>query len=96
LKDDAVPKEAPPTDVEMPEVRPPEPTVDSVASLRDALMEHGTTDPVINLILNSGIGSITDLSATSADQLATITGLGKREAEALLMAIQKKVWFSDI
>ncbi len=96
LKDDAVAKEAPPADVEMPEVRPPEPTVDSVASLRDVLMEHGTTDPVINLILNSGIGTTTDLAATSADQLVTITGLNKREAEELLMAVQKKIWFSDI
>ena len=96
LKEDAVAKEVTPIDAEMPEVRAPEPTADSVASLRDILIEHGTTDPVINLILNSGIGSTTDLTATSADQLATITGLGKREAEALLMAVQKKIWFSDI
>ncbi|MGY5880843.1 MAG: helix-hairpin-helix domain-containing protein [Candidatus Thorarchaeota archaeon] len=96
LKEDAEPKEGSPVDAEMPEVHAPEPTADSVASLRDVLMEHGTTDPVINLILNSGIGTTTDLAATSADQLATITGLDKRQAEELLMAVQKKIWFSDI
>lgn len=96
LKEDTVTKEGPPVDTEMPEVHAPKPTADSVASLRDVLMEHGTTDPVINLILNSGIGTTTDLAATSADQLATITGLDKHQAEELLMAVQKKIWFSDI
>ena len=80
----------------MPDVKPPTPTADSVAMLREALIENGTTDPVINLILNSGIGSIDDLVATSADQLANLTGMGKREAEALLMSVQKKAWFGDI
>ncbi|TFG27925.1 helix-hairpin-helix domain-containing protein [Candidatus Thorarchaeota archaeon] len=96
LKKDSVAKGGESVDVEMPDVHAPEPTADSVASLRDILIEHGTTDPVINLILNSGIGTITDLAATSADQLATITGQGKREAEELLRAVQKKIWFSDI
>ncbi|MFW9844580.1 MAG: helix-hairpin-helix domain-containing protein [Candidatus Thorarchaeota archaeon] len=96
LKEDTAAKVGSPIDSEMPEVSPPEPTVASVASLRDVLMEQGTSDPVINLILNSGIGTTTDLAATSADQLATITGLDKRQAEELLMAVQKKIWFSDI
>ncbi|TFH07245.1 MAG: helix-hairpin-helix domain-containing protein [Candidatus Thorarchaeota archaeon] len=96
LKEDTVTKGGSPIDAEMPEIHAPKPTADSVASLRDILMEHGTTDPVINLILNSGIGTTTELAATSADQLAIITGLGKREAEDLLMAVQKKIWFGDI
>lgn len=96
LKEDAGAKEKSAIDAEMPDVKPPEPTVDSVATLRDVLMEHGTTDPIINLILNSGIGSTTELAATSADQLANLTGMGKREAEALLKAVQKKIWFGDI
>jgi hypothetical protein len=81
---------------EMPGVTPPSTTVDSVAVLREVLIELGTSDPVINLILNSGIGTITDLVATSPDQLASITGLDKRAAEGLLISIQKKLWFSDI
>ncbi|MHA1137860.1 MAG: helix-hairpin-helix domain-containing protein [Candidatus Thorarchaeota archaeon] len=96
LKEDAGVKGESASEVELPEVKLPEPTVDSVATLRDILMEHGTTDSVINLILNSGIGSTTDLAATSADQLATLTGLGKREAEELLMVVQKKMFFGDI
>ena len=84
------------TESEMPEVVAPPTTADSVAMLRDILMEHGTTDPMINLILNSGIGTTTDLAATSADQLVTLTGMDKRQAEELLMAVQKKVWFSGI
>jgi len=95
LKEDTVTKGGIPVDTEMPEVHAPETTADSVASLRDILIEHGTTDPVINLILNSGIGTTNDLAATSADQLANITGLNKREAEELLMFVQKKIWFSD-
>lgn len=96
LKEDSITKEGIPVDTEMPEVHAPETTADSVASLRDILIEYGTTDAVINLILNSGIGTTTDLAATSADQLANITGLNKRQAEELLMVVQKKIWFSDI
>jgi len=96
LKEDAGTKEESPIEAEMPEVKAPETTVDSVAMLREVLIENGTTDPVINLILNSGIGSTTDLATTSADQLSNLTGMDKRQAEALLKVVQKKVWFSDI
>ena len=83
-------------DVDMPDVSAPTPTVDSVASLRDVLIELDIQEPTINLILNSGIGTTTDLVATSAEQLAMISKLDKREAENLLLAVQKKLWFSDI
>lgn len=83
-------------DVDMPEVSAPTPTVDSVASLREVLIELDIQEPTINLILNSGIGTTTDLVATSAEQLASVSGLDKRAAENLLMAVQKKLWFSDI
>lgn len=81
---------------EMPDVVPPTTTVDSVATLREILIELGTTDPIINLILNSGIGTTTELVATSPDQLANISGLDRRAAENLLISVQKKLWFSDI
>ena len=96
LKDATGTKEEDSIESEMPEVVAPPTTADSVANLRDLLIEHGTTDPMINLILNSGIGTTTDLAATSADQLATLTGMDKRQAEELLMVVQKKVWFSGI
>jgi hypothetical protein len=81
---------------EMPGVAPPSTTVDSVAALREVLIELGTSDPVINLILNSGIGTVTDFVATSPDQLASISGLDRRAAEGLIISVQKKLWFSDI
>lgn len=96
LKETTGTKEEGSIESEMPEVAAPPTTADSVAILRDILIEQGTTDPMINLILNSGIGTTTDLAATSADQLATLTGMDKRQAEQLLMAVQKKVWFSGI
>ncbi len=83
-------------EVDMPDVNPPTPTVDSVASLREVLIELNIAEPAINLILNSGIGTTTDLVATSAEQLASISNLDKRAAENLLLAVQKKLWFSDI
>ncbi|TFG98842.1 helix-hairpin-helix domain-containing protein [Candidatus Thorarchaeota archaeon] len=96
LKADADRKEESFIDAEVTDVKAPETTVDSIAALRDVLIEHGTTDPIINLILNSGIGSITDLASTSADQLSNLTGLDKLQAEQLIMVVQKKIWFSDI
>jgi uncharacterized membrane protein len=96
LKESAAETEEEIIEKEMPGVAPPSTTVDSVAALREVLMELGTSDPVINLILTSGIGTITDLVATSPDQLASITGLDRRAAEGLLISIQKKLWFSDI
>lgn len=96
LKETTESKEEGSTESEMPEMVAPPTTADSVAILRDVLVEQGTTDPMINLILNSGIGTTTDLAATSADQLVTLTGMDKRQAEELLMAVQKKVWFGGI
>ncbi len=96
LKETTESKEEGSTETEMPEMVAPPTTADSVAILRDVLVEQGTTDPMINLILNSGIGTTTDLAATSADQLVTLTGMDKHQAEELLMAVQKKVWFSGI
>lgn len=83
-------------EVDMPDVTAPTPTVDSVTSLREILIELDIQEPTINLILNSGIGTITDLVATSAENLAFIARLDKRVAENILIAVQKKLWFSDI
>ena len=81
---------------EMPGVEAPKASADTVASLRDLLVEVDTPEPVINLILNSGIATTTDFVGTSPDQLASIAGMDKRAAENLLIAAQKKLWFSDI
>lgn len=96
LKESAVEQEEIAIESEMPDIVPPTTTVDSVAALRDVLIELGTTDSAINLILNSGIGTITDLVATSPDQLSNLSGLDRRAAENLLISVQKRLWFSDI
>jgi hypothetical protein len=96
LKESTTESEEEMIEKEMPDVTPPSTTVDSVSALREVLIELGTSDPVINLILNSGIGTVTDFVSTSPDQLASITGLDKRAAEGLLISVQKKLWFSDI
>jgi hypothetical protein len=85
-----------PIEKEMPEVRPPKATVDTMADLRGLLTELGTPEPTINLIFNSGIATTTDLVATSPEQLAALTGIDKRTAADLQMAVQKKVWFDGI
>ncbi len=96
LKETAVGLEEDSIEAEMPDVTPPTTTADSVAALREVLIELGTTDPVINLILNSGIGTITDLAATGHDQLSNLSGLDRHAAENLLISVQKRLWFSDI
>jgi len=85
-----------PIEHEMPEVIPPKASADTMADLRGLLTELGTPEPTINLIFNSGIATTTDLVATSPEQLATLTGIDKRTAEDLHMAVQKKVWFGGI
>lgn len=85
-----------PIEQEMPEVTPPEASADTMADLRGLLTELGTPEPTINLIFNAGIATTTDLVATSPGQLATLTGIDKRTAEDLHMAVQKKVWFGGI
>jgi hypothetical protein len=85
-----------PIEKDLPAVAPPEASADTMADLRGLLTELGTPEPTINLIFNAGIATTTDLVATSPDQLATLTGIDKRTAEDLHMAVQKKVWFGGI
>ena len=85
-----------PIEKEMPDVVPPMASVDTMADLRGLLTELGTPEPTINLIFNAGIATTPDLVATSPEQLASLTGIDKRTAQDLHMAVQKKVWFGDI
>ena len=83
-------------EAEMPDVAPPKATADTVAHLRDILVEIDTPEPTINVILGSGIATTPDLVSTSPAQLASLTGMDRRAAEELLMAVQKKLWFGGI
>jgi len=98
LKADAatvVPTEDP-IEADMPEVAPPPASAETIADLKSVLIELGVAEPAINQILGSGIATVTDFVATSADHLATLTGLDKRRIEEIHMAVQKKAFFGGI
>jgi hypothetical protein len=85
-----------PLEQELPGVKPPASDETSKVELRSLLMELGIPDPTITAIFNAGYANVTDIVATSAEQLALTTGLDKATAENLHMAVQKKVWFGGI
>ncbi len=87
---------AEPIETEMPGVAPPIASAASEDELRSLLTELGTPDTTISAILNAGIATVTDLVATSPDQLVSATGIDKKSAEDLHMLVQKKVWFGGI
>ncbi len=90
------PPGAEPIESEMPGVAPPIASAASEDELRSLLTELGTPDTTISAILNAGIATVTDLVATSPDQLVSATGIDKKSAEDLHMLVQKKVWFGGI
>ncbi len=90
------PVTADPLEQELPGVQPPLSDETSKVELRSLLMELGIPDPTITAIFNAGYENVTDIVATSAEQLALTTGLDKATAENLHMAVQKKVWFGGI
>jgi len=83
-------------EAEMPGVAPPVPDEKSVSELKSLLTQIGTPDAVVKAILDAGIATVTDLVATSPDQLVSMTGIDRRTAENLQTAAQKKVWFGGI
>ena len=90
------PPGAEPIESEMSGVAPPIASAASEDELRSLLTELGTPDTTISAILNAGIATVTDLVATSPDQLVAATGIDKKSAEDLHMLVQKKVWFGGI
>jgi hypothetical protein len=92
----AAPVTEDPLEQELPGVKPPAADETSKVELRSLLMELGIPDPTITAVFNAGYANVTDIVATSAEQLALTTGLDKATAENLHMAVQKKVWFGGI
>jgi hypothetical protein len=95
-KEAGPPPGAEPIEAEMPGVAPPIASAASEDELRSLLTELGTPDTTISAILNAGIATVTDLVATSPDQLVAATGIDKKSAEDFHMKVQKKVWFGGI
>jgi len=96
VKEVGPPPGAEPIETEMPGVAPPIASAASEDELRSLLTEIGAPDTIISAILNAGIATVTDLVATSPDQLVAATGIDKKSAEDLHMLVQKKVWFGGI
>jgi hypothetical protein len=85
-----------PIEAEMPEIEPPVADESSIDELRRLLTEISVPSGTIDIIINSGFATITDLVATSADQLAATTGLDPKIAQDIHLTVQKKVWFGGI
>ncbi len=83
-------------EAEMPDVTPPVPDKSSVEELRGLLTELGVPQPTIDAILSSGIATVTDLVATSAEQIAKMASIDAKTAQEIHLAVQKKVWFGGI
>jgi hypothetical protein len=98
LKADAAPSEPveDPIEAEMPDVTPPPVSAETIADLKSVLTELGVAEQTINQILESGIATTEDFVATSADHLATLTGLDKRKIEDIHLTVQKKAFFDGI
>ena len=93
-------KPAPPIpesiDVEMPDVKPPESSPSSIEELRNLLAELLVPEDVIGAIMVAGFETITDLVATSPNQIASLANIELRVAQDIHLRVQKKVWFGDI
>jgi predicted RecB family nuclease len=80
----------------MPDVAPPVPDESSKDQLRTLLTEIGINPATIEMVVNAGFATVTELVATSPDQIAELTGMDRKSAEDLHMAVQKQVWFGGI
>ncbi len=85
-----------PIEAEMPEIKPPVADASSIDELRSLLTEISVPSGTIDTIVNAGYATITDLVATSPEQLAATTGLDPKIAQDIHLTVQKKVWFGGI
>ncbi|UCE09185.1 MAG: helix-hairpin-helix domain-containing protein [Candidatus Thorarchaeota archaeon] len=83
-------------EAEMPDVARPIADESTKRQLETLLTELGTPPETISAIVGAGFATVTDFVATSPDQIAIATGMDKKTAEDLHVAVQKKVWFGGI
>lgn len=96
LKKDSTPTTVDSIEAEMPEIKPPVPDERSMKELRVLLAELAVPDTAINAILDAGFATVTDLVATSPEQISQASGLDANTAQDIHLAVQKKVWFGGI
>ncbi|MFW9953528.1 MAG: hypothetical protein ACFFD3_03165 [Candidatus Thorarchaeota archaeon] len=85
-----------PMEAEMPDIAPPVADSNSIDELRKILTEISLPSSTIELIINAGFATITDLVATSPEQLASSARIESKIAQDILLAVQKRVWFGGI
>ncbi len=95
-KEPAKPESGASPATEMPEVGRPVPDENTIAELRDLLQTLSVAPTAIEAIIDSDIKTVTDLVATSAKQIADITGMNIQVARDLQVAIQKYVWYGGL
>ncbi|MHA1960829.1 MAG: helix-hairpin-helix domain-containing protein [Candidatus Thorarchaeota archaeon] len=83
-------------EAELPGVSRPIADESTKKQLETLLAELGTPPATISAIVGAGFATVTDFVATSPEQIAASTGMTKKEAEDLHVAVQKKVWFGGI
>ncbi len=85
-----------PIETEMPDIEPPVADASSIDELRTLLAELSVPSGTIDTIINAGYATITDLVATSPEQIASNTGLDPKIIQDIHLTVQKKVWFGGI
>jgi hypothetical protein len=85
-----------PVEDEMPDVAPPVADENTIEELRKLLTDLAVPSGTIDAILAAGFETVTDLVATSAEQIASAAGIDRKTAQDIHLAIQKKVWFGGI
>lgn len=96
LKEKPAPPKPESIDVEMPGVKPPESSPSSIEELRSLLVDLLVPEEIIGAIMVAGFETITDLVATSPNQIASLAKIELRLAQEIHLKVQKKVWFGDI
>jgi hypothetical protein len=96
LKKDSTPTAVDPIEAEMPEIKPPIPDENSMMELKVLLAELAVPETAINAILDGGFATVTDLVATSPEQISQASGLDANTAQDIHLAVQKRVWFGGI
>ncbi|MHA1882198.1 MAG: hypothetical protein ACTSUO_04055 [Candidatus Thorarchaeota archaeon] len=96
LKEKTTPPIPESIDTEMPDVKPPESTPSSIEELRTLLVELLVPEETVGAIMVAGFETITDLVATSPNQIASLANIELRLAQEIHLKVQKKVWFGDI
>jgi len=83
-------------ETEMPEISRPVPDESSVEELRQQLLAIEVVGSIIERLISAGYATVTDLVAAKPEHISQAASISIKDAELLLLALQKSVWFGDI